>query len=462
MRTTRRGALALIGGAAALPSALSRAALAATDTAPLLVAAPATAQLAPDGIPATPVWAYGGRVPGPEIRMRQGDRLVRRFRNDLPQASTIHWHGIRLPNAMDGVAGLTQDSVPPGGTFDYAFDLPDAGTYWYHPHDRTYEQVARGLSAPLIVEEAEAAPDVDADLALVLDDWRLTEDATIADGFGALHDAAHGGRIGNWITVNGSGEWARPVARHDRLRLRLINAANARIFGLELQGLDGWVVALDGMPLDAPLPVGELALGPAQRADLLVDVTAAAGEDAVLVSLERDGGYAVATFPVADGPRARRDPPAALPPNPVRALGDVATARAVDLRMEGGAMGRMTSARLGDRTLDARALAAEGMVWALAGRAGMPDTPLIEAAPGETVAITVTNDTAWPHAMHLHGHHFRVLTDGAPGPLRDTHLMAPSDTATFAFVAETPGDWLFHCHMLEHAATGMMTWLRVG
>ena len=458
MRLTRRGALAALAGAGA--AALARPATAVEP--PALVARPATARIAPEGVAPTPVWGYDGQVPGPAIRVRQGERVTRLFRNDLPQTSTVHWHGIRVPNEMDGVPGLTQETVAPGGTFLYDFAAEDAGTFWYHAHDRSWEQVARGLSAPLIVAEADGGPDVDADEVLLIDDWRLTDDGTIAEDFGALHDSAHGGRIGNWITVNGRGDWTRPVARHDRLRLRLINAANARILDLSVQGLEGWIAALDGMPLDAPIPLDRLILGPAQRADLILDVTAEAGDEAFLVSHERDGGYALAAFPVAAGPRARRGAPAALPPNPVPALGDLATARRAEVLMEGGAMGRLEAATLAGERLALRDLAARGKVWALNGRADRPEAPLLTAAPGETVVLTVRNDTAWPHAMHLHGHHFRVLDGPAPGPLRDTHLVAPGATADLAFVAGTPGAWLFHCHMLEHAAAGMTTWLEVG
>jgi FtsP/CotA-like multicopper oxidase with cupredoxin domain len=227
--------------------------------------------------------------------------------------------------------------------------------------------------------------------------------------------------------------------------------------------VEGWVVALDGQPLAAPAPLARLALAPAQRADLIVDVTAEPGGEALLVSHERDGGYAIASFAVAgQASVARRDAPAPLPANPLPPLGALDGARRVDLRMEGGAMGRMDSAMVGDERMDMRSMARAGMVWAFNGRAGMPDAPLLEAARGETVRIRMINDTAWPHAMHLHGHHFRRLdAAGRPGALRDTTLVERGETAEIAFVADNPGDWMLHCHMLEHAAAGMMTWLRV-
>ncbi|MGJ8605946.1 MAG: multicopper oxidase family protein [Marivita sp.] len=428
-----------------------------------LIAREGALQLAPATYPETQVWGYNGAVPGPTIRLPQGGRMTRRFVNELPQPGTIHWHGIRINNAMDGVPGLTQDVVEPGATFLYDFLVPDAGTYWYHPHNRSYEQMARGLSGALIVEEANGGPEVDSDEVLLIDDWRLTEDAQIAGGFGDMHDWAHAGRIGNWITVNGTGDWRLPVQQYSRHRLRLVNIANARIFSLEAQGLEGWVIALDGMPLDAPQPLDRLTLAPAQRADIIVDVTANVGEEAFLVSFERDGGYAIATFDVTAIARSERlDAPSPLPPNPVPHLGALETAKKTALLMEGGAMGRMSGAMMGGQMMGMREMAGAGKVWAFNGMADMPDAPLLTADRGETVRIDITNDTAWPHAMHLHGHHFRqIASNGTAGPLRDTLLMDRGETAQIAFVADNPGDWLLHCHMLEHSAGGMMTWLRV-
>ena len=429
----------------------------------VLHARPGTARLAPTDYPETPIWGYGGRVPGPTIRVRQGERVVRRFVNGLPQPSTVHWHGIRIENAMDGAPELTQPLVEPGAEFLYDFAPPDAGTYWYHPHHRAFEQMARGLYGMLVVEERDA-PEVDREEVLVIDDWRLAEDASLHASFGALHDWAHAGRIGNWVTVNGESAWSREASRHERLRLRLVNVANARIFTLELKHLEGWVVALDGQPLPAPEAAGPLVLAPGQRADLIVDVVAGEGDEAFLVSRERDDDYALAAFPVRGVSRASRlSAPAPLPPNPVPPLGDLARARRETLRMDGGAMGGMREAMLGGRMMGVRELAGQGKVWAFNGIAEMPDEPLLTARRGETVRLTMINDTAWPHGMHLHGHHFHaVAPDGTAGPLRDTLLMDRGETVEIAFVADNPGDWLLHCHMPEHSISGMMTWFRVG
>ncbi|GGH21977.1 Multicopper oxidase with three cupredoxin domains (includes cell division protein FtsP and spore coat protein CotA) [Cribrihabitans marinus] len=429
-----------------------------------LLAHPARQQIAPDGHAQTPIWSYDGSAPGAEIRVAQGARVVRQLRNDLPQATSVHWHGIRIDNAMDGVPGLTQEAVPPGGQFDYDFTVPDAGTYWYHAHNRSMEQVARGLYGPLIVEEADA-PEVDRDLVLMVDDWRLDPDTVELTGdFDNGHDLGHAGRLGNIVTVNGRFDPEFRVRRHERLRLRLTNAANARVFELGLDGLEGWIVALDGMPLDTPLAVtGAFPLAPAQRADLIVDVTAEAGATASLLSIERDGGYGLTRFQVGGvAAQSRRPAPQPLPPNPVPDLDEPARAPLSRMRLQGGAMRWLDSARLGDTELSGRELAELGRFWALNGYADRPAEPFLDAARGSLHRIAFVNETAFDHGMHLHGHHFRLLTeDGRPGPWRDTVLVRRGETRQIAMVADNPGNWLLHCHMLGHAASGMMSWFRV-
>ena len=163
--------------------------------------------------------------------------------------------------------------------------------------------------------------------------------------------------------------------------------------------------------------------------------------------------------------RGALPPVAALASNPIRTGLNPASAVTADLLMEGGAMGRMASARMDGRVMSMRKLAAAGRVWAFNGVAGMPEQPLLRAAVGQTVAIAMVNDTRWPHAMHLHGNHFTVIErQGRPvegGPWRDTELMEPGERTTIAFVADAPGRWLLHCHMVEHMAGGMLTWIEI-
>ncbi|KIN76951.1 multicopper oxidase family protein [Sulfitobacter mediterraneus] len=424
----------------------------------------ADVQLLPEKYGQTRIWGFEGRAPGPEIRVAQGARVQRRLINDLPDATSTHWHGIRIGNAMDGVAGLTQDAIAPGASFQYDFVAPDAGTYWYHAHNRSFEQVARGLHGALIVEEPEPI-DIDRDEVLILDDWLVDpETAQIADTFRAMHDLSHAGRLGNYITTNATYNLALPVKRHERLRLRMINAANARVFQLALDGLEGWIVALDGMPLaQARLIDRNIVLAPAQRVDLIVDVTAETGGAGHIVQIDRNESFSQVAFEVTgDATRARRDAPRALPPN-VHAMPDLAEATKLELLMQGGAMGGMMGAMMGGQMSSMRDMMQSGNFWAFNGAVGgMDGAPLAAISRGETVRLKINNDTAFPHAMHLHGMHFHeIAPDGSLGTLRDTTLLDRGEVRDIAFVADNPGKWLLHCHMLSHSASGMMTWIDV-
>ena len=425
-----------------------------------LTAGVAQVQLAPEGYDAAELWCFDGVSPGTEIRVRQGETVARRFKNDLPEASSVHWHGIRLKNAMDGVPGLTQDIVPAGGYHDYEFAAPDAGTFWYHSHNRSWEQLARGLYGPLIIDEPDPI-DVDHDITLVFDDWRLAGNGALAGGYGNRHDNSHAGRFGNFITVNGMIEERLQAKTGERLRLRLINTANARIFELGWQGMSGWIVALDGMPLEVPERAERVTLAPAQRADIIVDIENS-DDTPVIFMVQDEQGYVLADIAVTKGTRAVRETVPVLPPNPVPSLTKAPTESVVTVLMEGGAMGGMQSAAHAGEDLSMRELVQKGQFWALNGVAGLTDTPLFASDQNAPHRIQFINRTAFPHGMHLHGHHFReILEDGTLGPWRDTLLVGPDETREVALIADNPGKWLLHCHMLGHQAAGMKTWFEV-
>ncbi len=423
----------------------------------------ASMQILPDSYPTTEIWGYGGTSPGPQIRVRQGQRVQRRLINKLDDPTSVHWHGIRIDNAMDGVPGLTQNVVAPGDTFDYDFVAPDAGTYWYHSHNKSTEQIARGLYGALIVEEADAI-DVDREEVLILDDWLMQETGEIDPDFSAAHDRSHAGRNGNFVTTNSLYQPTLPAKKNERIRLRLVNAANARIFPLALLGMSGWVVAYDGMPLATPEPVTDiLVLAPAQRMDIIVDITARVGEAAALIWAREDQPQIQVAFDVTDVlDTTVRPAPAALPANGEDSMMDMRNATQADLVMEGGAMGGLKKAKLDGETKNFLEIAAANQFWAFNGIVGMPDTPLVDIAMGETVKLAIENKTVFPHAMHLHGQHFReIKSDGSMGPMRDTLLVSGRANAQIAFVGSNPGKWLYHCHMLAHQDAGMKTWINV-
>jgi FtsP/CotA-like multicopper oxidase with cupredoxin domain len=228
-----------------------------------LTAAPGGAPIVGPSYPHTNVWCYGHHIPGPELRVRQGERLRIVVHNELPEDTTVHWHGIRLPNAMDGVPGLTQLPIKPGEQFVYEFSPPDAGTFWYHPHADSLQQLGRGLGGALIVEEPTALP-VDRDILWMLTDWRLKSDAQIAPGFGNRMEAAMSGRVGNTVTMNGSITDEVKVRAGERIRLRLVNSSLARIMALRFEEHRPIVIAIDGQPCDPYEPEnGRVLLGPA-------------------------------------------------------------------------------------------------------------------------------------------------------------------------------------------------------
>ena len=235
-----------------------------------IIASKASHRLGRPGTSPTPLWLYNGQSPGPLIEANRGDTLEVAFTNNLEVPTTIHWHGIRNLNEMDGVPDLTQSAVEPGKTFTYSFPLHESGTYWYHAHTKGWEQMARGLYGALVVKEKRSKSAND--IVLVADDWRLTEDYKLdEDSFGSLRDWSHQGRLGNWLTINGSTEPIIDVSP-GVARLRLINAANARSLNFRLgNNQRPEIVALDGAPCD-PFKVDTIKLAPAQRVDLLLEL----------------------------------------------------------------------------------------------------------------------------------------------------------------------------------------------
>jgi FtsP/CotA-like multicopper oxidase with cupredoxin domain len=378
---------------------------------------------------------------------------------------------------MDGVPHLTQKPIAPGETFLYEFDCHDAGTFWYHPHARSFEQVERGLAGALIVEEPEPLK-VDRDIVWLLDDWRLTKDGQIVEDFGNMMDVSHAGRLGNTVTINGRVPEQFMVRAGERIRLRLINATNARIFGLEFSDHKPIVVALDGHPVEPHEPSeGRIILGSAQRADIVLDCSGRAGETATVF----DRFYARQQYRLVDlvyeaGEPRRGSPPdrlAQLPTNPVSAP-DLSNAVRHTVEFGGGMMDpkMMRGMRPGGRMGMMGGMMErmrKGMVWTINGVSvpGGEHThdPLLLLKRGQSYIFDMLNDTAWWHPMHLHGHVFRVLSRNGKETARrewlDTVLMAPGERVEIAFVADNPGDWMFHCHILEHQQGGMMGTVRI-
>jgi FtsP/CotA-like multicopper oxidase with cupredoxin domain len=437
-----------------------------------LIAAPGRVSLVGKPHPATDVWCYDGRVPGPEIRVRQGEPVRIIVENNLAEDTTVHWHGIRLPIAMDGVPGISQPPISPGKSFVYEFTPPDAGTFWYHPHADSLQQLGRGMAGALIVGEPEPVA-VDRDVLWMLSDWRLTSNAQIASGFGNGMEAAMSGRVGNTVTINGRISEQEPVRPGERIRLRLINCSLARIMALRFEGHRPVIVSIDGQPCDPHEPEGgRILLSPAMRVDVVLDMQGKPGRRYQVIDDFYEGLSYWLTKLAYDKQAPLRahslDAPLALPRNPVPEP-DLTIAQRYALHLQGGMMGGGAMAGTGGM-MGMGGMSGDGASWAINGMSMTGDgqtgmSPLLSLQLGRNYILTLHNDTAWWHPMHLHGHSFRVLSrNGAPVPYRqwaDTVLVPPKESVDITFVADNPGDWMLHCHVTDHQVSGMMTILRI-
>lgn len=447
----------------------------------VLRARPGLAHLRGNNNSPTPIWGYDGISPGPTLRVKHGDELKVRLVNDLHQSTTVHWHGLRLPNSMDGVPHLTQAPIEPGLSFDYRFTPPDAGTFWYHTHFGSSEQLARGLYGVLIVDERKPI-EVDRDLILVIDDWRLQDDGTIQPSFGNFHDAMMAGRLGQYVTVNSEETFNLAVRANERLRLRIVNTANSRIFLFRIAQHSARVMAVDGQPCTPDFaPNGLLRLAPGNRIDLFLDATLEPGSRSPITVDDLRGSELEIGQLVYDAGRPIRNiplkEPEPLPDNPLSANLDIANALQIDVPLDGGGMGMMMGGMgmgmmgrmrggMGPGAFNGFGIPAQERIWALASvsATGHDGPPIFKAERGRTVVLNFFNRTAFPHAMHIHGHHFRHLNENGKSwkPFwLDTVVVDVQRAERVAFVADNPGRWMIHCHMIEHMATGMAAWFQV-
>jgi FtsP/CotA-like multicopper oxidase with cupredoxin domain len=422
-----------------------------------LEAKAADVELAP-GRSAT-MWTYNGLLPGPRIEARVGNTVRIRFKNSLPEPTTIHWHGVRVPAAMDGVPAV-QSPVAPGAEFTYEFVVPDQGTFWYHPHVRSDEQVERGLYGAFVVR-ADDEPETTSDRTVVLDDVLVDDDWRLSE-FAAMH--AMLGRQGNLILANGR---AHPVAAMERggvHRLRFINAANARYFNLALPGHSLIQIGSDGGMLAQPREFESLLLVPGERADVLVVANDDAGEAMEWLSLRYDRGHGSGALPgaVIFQSRIEGEASGTIPSIP-SALGaiDVLPEATVHRELElEESMGMAGGAHAGHGSGGAM-----GPVFSFNGKV-FPDGERFSAALGAVEEWSLVNTTEMDHPFHLHGFRFQVISEDGRTPTfsawRDSINVPADETVVLRVRLEDhPGTWMFHCHILEHAERGMMGELEI-
>lgn len=412
-----------------------------------LIAAPLDLQLVPGHM--TPAWAYGGQAPGVELRCRQGERLRVRFINRLDEQTTIHWHGIRLPLEMDGVPYVSQAPVLPGEYFDYDFVCPDAGSFWYHPHMASGEQLGRGLVGPLIVEEREPTG-FRHERTLNLKSWHVDGQGAFS-AFSVPREAARGGTPGSLSTVNGVPGPTLDLPAGQVVRLRLLNLDNTHTYRLALPGAEARIYALDGNPV-TPRPLGkEYWLGPGMRLDLGLRVPEA-GHELPL----RNGPLRLATLrAVAQTQAPATDWPAPLPANPI-AEPDLANAETLRFNFEwAGAVSVGETSSFWQ---------INGRAWDIADKRCY-ERPIATLQRDRSYVFELRNLSQYQHPIHLHGMSFKVLASNRrriDEPwFTDTYLLGKNETARVALVADNPGVWMFHCHVIDHMETGLMAAIEV-
>ena len=409
------------------------------------------------------IWRFLDPAGQALLRSTQGELLDVSIQNDLPEATSVHWHGLRLQNEYDGVPGKGYDPIAPGQSEQFSFPLRDPGTYWYHSHNRGWEQVARGLYGPLIITNP-LEPDLP-EFTVVIDDWTINRSEALDwSGLGDIHAWSHGGNIGNITTVNGLLEPTIEVPSSGYFRLRILNAATARLFTPIVEALAPKIIALDGFgtsPFDPQDPF--LILGPSQRIDLLVDASLFSGETIEINEGDRPMFFLAAT---GEGSETSQDIlPSFTDYRPPELIPEKEAAQKVELYMEGGAMGRMESARINGEETDWRGLIDAKKFWSFNGVADGGTEPLFKAKIGDTIDLRIINSSNWPHVIHFHGHHVVTRRNEAvpyeQGRFRDGVTMAPGTDMELSLRVSEPGSWLLHCHMLGHQAAGMSTWYEV-
>jgi FtsP/CotA-like multicopper oxidase with cupredoxin domain len=397
----------------------------------------------------TPVWTYNGMLPGPYIRATVGDTVIVHFKNSLPEETTIHWHGLRVPNSMDGTPGHTQEPIKPGGEFRYEFVLKDAGTYWYHPHVNSSAQLGWGLYGPIVVQDPNDPGVVGDDLVLMLSDMSLDAHGQLLpkDNGGAFGDLF--GREGDVILVNGRVRPRLKARAGKPQRWRIINAARARYFSVASRQ-STWVrIGGDNGLAARSQQLDRLLVVPGERLDVVYTSSAPPGSVSPVRWLPFDRGYGTAfqrsPEPIMDV--ATVDAPAVTPP--------VIPARLRDISPIG-------IAGAAEITLDLT-IQRDGKTVAM-GINGVPswNAKPLHARIGETQVWRLTNNSAFDHPFHLHGYFFQVLDERRIPEWKDTVNVPVKSTVRIGVTFdERPGVWMFHCHILDHADVGMMGHLHV-
>lgn len=426
-----------------------------------------------------PVWTFNNSVPGPQIRVKVGDNVKINLKNELNQPVSIHWHGYPVPNNMDGIPGVTQDAVEPGKTFTYTFKANVPGTYWYHSHQDSVNQVDKGLYGSLVVEELKN--DYDRDYTLMLDEWMSSSDMNTSDsdnmGMKEMNHnemnmsgsdmnmdenttgmGGHDMSMYDLYTINGKSGTAIDklmVKEGDKVRIRLINAGYIS-HQMHLHGHNFKVIASDGQPLNEPEMIKDqlLSIAPGERYD--IEFTADNPGSWLLeehgIESPKQNMKAVIQYEGSKVQNDNSNTSATLPVFDFEKYGNMSD----PLFSLNEIFDQNVTMNLNTEMKDGE------MVYTINGKV-FPDTDVIKVQKGDKVKVTFVNQSKTDdHPMHLHGQFFQVLSKNGQSYqgstiIKDTLNVKPGETYVVAFEADNPGNWMFHCHDLHHASAGMVT-----
>ncbi len=388
-------------------------------------------------------WGFNNQVPGPVLKAKKGDTLLVRVKNDLPEPVIVHWHGIRLPADMDGT-GEVQRPIAPGESFEYRFTVPDAGTFWYHSHHNETVQMERGMYGGIVIEDETELP-ADNDRILMMDDMKLNSKNEFKQ-HGPLGRwiERHDGREGSANLMNGKEGTGIIMYAGQSERWRIVNAASARYFKLDLGGRPFKVIATDGGLLEHAITKTELLITPGERFDIIVGPFEEGESFAInslpynRVTMLKAKKQQYATVHVLEQKPSVAYLPEKLSTIELLSSQEAEVTRKVKLSVDPG-LKNIIDFRVNKKMhgLDSPVMVGELQVW------------------------EVTNSSLMDHPFHLHGFFFQVLEENGKAPeykaWKDTYNIKPRSTIKLAWMPDNrPGRWMYHCHIVEHHAAGMM------
>jgi FtsP/CotA-like multicopper oxidase with cupredoxin domain len=394
-------------------------------------------------------WGFNKQLPGPVLKAHVGDTLVIRVTNNLKEPTIIHWHGLRIPASMDGT-GAVQKPIKPGEVFEYRFVVPDAGTFWYHSHANETVQLERGMYGALIVEDT-ADPVTDGEKVIMIDDMKLDADDKFKKPgwFVPRVVEKHDGRQGDTLLINGKENSTIDIHAGQIERWRFINSSSARYFVLSLEGREFKIIGTDGGLLEHPRTVTRVLLAPSERIDI------AAGP------FHEGESFSIESLPYYRGTilRAKLQKFATVKVGEKRA--SVAVIPEVLRRIE--PLASQDAAITRQVKLSERANLKRGVDFFVNDSTHVVDKPV---NVGDLQVWEVSNTSDMDHPFHLHGFFFQIIEENGKTPeykaWKDTVNLAPKSKIKIAWMPDNrPGTWMYHCHILEHHAAGMMATFKV-